>query len=142
MSRPRNPESIAGQLRAELKRRLFRHQQAGEIPTSYRFLYYETKQQNPELITGKVRPDGYVIAILTQLREDGTIPWDWIVDETHIVDDYSGFDTIVGGVLANLNSFRLCPWNGQPPIVILESPSLAGVLRIHTIGIARTHHLH
>ena len=131
MSRPRDPASIAGQLRRELERRLRAHQKAGEIPTSNRFLYYEIKQQNPELITGKVRPDGPVIAALTQLREDGIIPWDWIVDETRSVDDYSGFDTITGGVVANLNGFRLCPWNGQPPMLICESRSLAGVLRIH-----------
>jgi hypothetical protein len=131
MSRTRDPNSYRGQLREELRRRCLAHYEAGEIPTSNRFLYYELKQGNPELIRGGVRPDGPVIVALTELRQDGTIPWDWIVDETRDVDDHSGFPTVEEGVLLYLDGIHLCPWDGQPPIVICESRSLAGVLRIH-----------
>jgi hypothetical protein len=130
MSRSRDPDSIAGQLRTELTRRVQEHDKAGELPTSKRVIYYEVKQEVPRLITAKVRPDNYVIAILTQLCEDGVIPWD-AVDETRNVEDYSGFDTIIKGMLTVLDDFRLCPWAGAPPIVICESRSLAGVLRVH-----------
>ena len=56
-------------------------------------------------------------------------PWDWIVDETRSLEDYSGCPTIKEGVLDLLDSIRLDPWDGEVPLILCESRSLAGCLR-------------
>jgi hypothetical protein len=120
--------------------RLYReHLEAGMLPTSIRFLFYElvalsiiAKQASGVLRPGAVgqrRPDQDVIDAITSLRESGLIPWAAIVDETRSLDDYSGFRSIVDGVNAYLNVIELDPWNGAAPLILTESRSLAGVLR-------------
>ena len=66
---------------------------------------------------------------MTDVRADGRIPWDWIVDETRSLDDYTGYPTILEGVLATLPHTVLDPWRGEVPTILTESRSLAGVLR-------------
>ena len=66
---------------------------------------------------------------LTDIREDGRIPWDWIVDETRSLEDYTGYPSIKQGVLAQLPHITLDPWRGDAPLMLTESRSLAGVLR-------------
>jgi hypothetical protein len=66
---------------------------------------------------------------LTQLREDGLVPWDWIVDETRGVEDFSGADTVAEDWLRYLPNACLDPWDGNLPFILTESRSLAGVLR-------------
>jgi hypothetical protein len=53
---------------------------------------------------------------LTDIREDGRIPWDWIVDETRSVEDYTGLSEHQGR-------------RARAPLILTESRSLAGVLR-------------
>jgi hypothetical protein len=74
---------------------------------------------------------------LTQLRERGDIPWNSIVDETRSLEDYSGYSTIKEGVMQGLDFIRLDPWNGEVPLILTESRSLAGCLRpvAHEYGI-------
>ena len=59
----------------------------------------------------------------------GEISWDYIVDETRQVWDYTGESSICDGVIKRLDYIDLDPWDGKPPFVICESRSLAGVLR-------------
>jgi hypothetical protein len=66
---------------------------------------------------------------LTDLRETGQVPWDWIVDETRSVEDYTGAATIKDWLLEVLPAARLEAWGGEAPLIITESRSLAGVLR-------------
>jgi hypothetical protein len=66
---------------------------------------------------------------LTDLRESAQIPWDWIVDETRSLADYSGYSTIVEGALAKLPYIKLDPWDEEVPLILCESRSLAGCLR-------------
>src|SRR5262245_13127536 len=70
-----------------------------------------------------------VTKALTALRENGHVPWAWIVDETRSIEDYTGYGTIKEGALAALPHITLDPWRGPPPFVLTESRSLAGVLR-------------
>ena len=120
--------------------RLYReHLEAGMLPTSIRFLFYElvalsivSKQASGVLRPGAVgqrRPDQDVIDAITSLRESGQIPWDAIVDETRSLEDHTGWASIVAGVNAYLNMLELDPWNGCAPLILTESRSLAGVLR-------------
>jgi hypothetical protein len=105
-----------------------RHRLDGALPTSVRFLFYELVMQRIVAKEGN-RPDKIVSAALTDLREDGLVPWDDIVDETREVFDYSGSATVAEDWLAYLPAARLDPWRGQVPFILTESRSLAGVLR-------------
>lgn len=73
--------------------RLREHERDGAIPTNARFLYYELLQrgQLSKQRTGARRPDQDLHDALTDIRADGRIAWDWIVDETRSVEDYTGY---------------------------------------------------
>ena len=121
-------------LRQHLMRLYNEHLAAGMLPTSNWFLFYELVSR--EIVekhpTGKRRADQNTIDALTDLRERGEIPWGAIVDETRSLDDFTGFASIAEGVGAFLNAIRLDPWAGDPPLILTESRSLAGVLRALT----------
>jgi hypothetical protein len=127
----RRPASKAGILRELLFELLQEHERDGAIPTSARFLYYELVQrgQVSKERTGKRRPDQNLHDALTDLREDERIPWDWIVDETRSVEDYTGYPTVKEGVLAQLPDIKLDPWQGRAPFILTESRSVTGALR-------------
>ena len=59
----------------------------------------------------------------------GEIPWSWAIDETRSLDDFGGFKSIAVGIEAYMNAIRLDPWDGEAPLILTESRSLAGVLR-------------
>jgi len=107
------------------------HHRDDMIPTIVRFLFYEMVQrrQVSKTSTGKRRADQDLIDAVMDLREEGRIPWDWLVDETRSLEDYTGYPTIKQGVLAQLPHIRLDPWCGRAPMILTESRSLAGTLR-------------
>jgi hypothetical protein len=122
------PNSKIGRLRTALVYLLDGHERDGALPTSVRFLFYELVAQRVISKEGE-RPDKIVSEALTDLRESGRIPWDWIVDETRDVFDYSGSASVAEDWLLYLDNACLDPWRGQVPFIITESKSLAGVLR-------------
>jgi hypothetical protein len=107
------------------------HKRDGALPTSARFLFYEllTLRVLSKEKKGARRPDQILHDALTQLREAGVIPWSDIVDETRSVEDYTGYGSVLEGVLAGLPYVNLDPWRGRVPFILTESRSLAGVLR-------------
>jgi len=123
--------SKIGALRDLLLGLLREHERDSTVPTNARFLFYELVQrgQLSKEKSGARRPDQNLHDALTDIREDGRIPWDWIVDETRSLDDYTGYPTIKEGVLSQLPYVGLDPWRGRPPMHLTESRSLAGVLR-------------
>jgi hypothetical protein len=133
-SRPLNeysdprPDSKIGRVRTALIYLLDQHRRDGALPTSVRFLFYELVMQRIIAKEGD-RPDKIVSAALTDLREDGFVPWDDIVDETREVFDYTGSATVADDWLAYLDAACLDPWKGQVPFILTESRSLGGVLR-------------
>jgi hypothetical protein len=122
------PRSDIGKVRTALMYLLDGHNRDGALPTSVRFLFYELVAQRIISKSGK-RPDKIVSAALTDLRERGKIPWDWIVDEPREVFDFTGSASVVENWLLYLGSACLDPWLGQVPFILTESRSLAGVLR-------------
>jgi hypothetical protein len=132
--------SKIGALRDLLFDLLQEHERDGTIPTNARFLYYELVQREAlsKQRTGARRPDQNLHDALTDLREDGRIPWDWIVDETRSLEDYTGYSSIKQGVLERLPYITLDPWRGRAPMNLTESRSLAGVLR-HVVLDFRAH---
>jgi hypothetical protein len=127
------PDSGKGRMQRLVLQLLLDHQAAGEIPTSGRFVFYElegkghvrktNKDDKSRRGTGDEPRELEVIDALMWLRDKGVIPWDWIVDETRALHQYSGKTYSNIGVYVNID-----PWQGRAPLVIAESRSLAGVL--------------
>jgi hypothetical protein len=125
------PMSKIGALRDALVELLEEHRHDNALPTSPRFLYYELVQRQvlSKERTGARRSDQNLHDALMDIREDGRIPWNWIVDETRELEDYTGYTSVKAGMLATLPHIKLDPWRGQAPMILTESRSLAGVLR-------------
>jgi hypothetical protein len=123
--------SKIGTLRAVLVALLQEHDRDGAIPTSSRFLFYELVQrgQLSKTKTGARRPDQDLHDALTDLRESGQVPWDWIVDETRSLENYTGYASVKNGVVASLRHLEIDPWRDNAPMILTESRSLAGALR-------------
>jgi hypothetical protein len=75
-----------------------------------------------------------MIEAATDLREWGVIPWQWIIDESRDLDDFSGWPTVLDGVVVYVETIGLDPWDGDVPLILTESRSLAGVLRATCAG--------
>jgi hypothetical protein len=120
--------SKIGTLRDILVALLGEHVRDGALPTSARFLYYELVQRGvlSKERTGARRPDQDLHDALMDVREDGRVPWDWIVDETRSLEDYTGYKSVKEGVLSKLPYIDLDPWRGRAPMILTESRSLAG----------------
>ena len=120
----------------ELVLQLYReHKKDGTLPTNGRFLFYEGEARGwwPKSWDRSGSPAGVVTRALTQLREEGAIPWDAIIDETRELENYTGDASIREGIERELERLRLDPWDGQAPFLIMESRSLGGALRA-TVG--------
>jgi hypothetical protein len=138
---PENPDKTApewffgdtkiGRLRRRVLELLQEHERDGALPTSVRFLFYEAVQRRiiSKTRTGARRADQDLIDAAFSLREQGIVPWDWIIDETRELSNYTGWETIEEGVRSYLGRIPLDPWNGEAPLVLTESRSLAGVLQ-------------
>jgi hypothetical protein len=123
-----NPETKRGRVRIALMQLYEEHRRAGMLPTSGRFLFYELVARGVINKSG-VRPDQIVTKALTDLRKRGLIPWEHIVDETRDLSDYTGSATVADDLLLHLRAARIDPWDGEAPLILTESRSLAGVLR-------------
>jgi len=124
----------AGRLRRALLRILDGH----PVPTSVRFLFYELEQAGeiPKAYrhaNGSKRarqPSQDVSDALTDLREGGLVPWEWIVDEGRTLVEFGYAPSVAQYLRDRVGQARIDAWAGQPPpLVICESRSLAGVLR-------------
>lgn len=121
----------AQRLRSALLDRLAVHEREGTLPTSARFLFYELVQLGivPKTRTGVRRADQDMIDALTQLREKGDVPWDWIEDETRKVDQWQTAPSVAEYVADAARNASLDRWDGAPaPLILCESRSLAGAL--------------
>lgn len=132
-----DPESKAGRLRRAVLDRLRVHEREGTLPTSARFLFYEliqagvvskdTPAPRPGA-KGSRRADQGVIDALTDLREAGLVPWDWIEDETRELTRWRTAPSVAEYVAAQVDYASLDPWGGKAPLILCESRSLAGAL--------------
>jgi hypothetical protein len=103
------------------------HEATGMLPTSLQFLWYEAISAG--IINKAAELKRWIIEAATDLRESGAIPWEWIVDETRSIDNFTGYASIKKGLLAKLPHIPLDPWKGKGILVITESRSLKGVLQ-------------
>jgi hypothetical protein len=106
------------------------------LPTNNRFIYYELVARGIISKSGPARTDGKkgrrsdqdLADALFWLRDRGLIPWSWIVDETRSVITWRSADSIAAYVQDSVARARLDLWADDPPIIVTESRSLAGVL--------------
>jgi hypothetical protein len=128
------PNSDKGKLQRKLLAMLRARELIGMIPTNIRFLFYELVQARfiAKRRRGIVRrTDTYVSEAVMHLREQGLIPWDWIVDETRHLDVWRFAADARQYLVDTVARIRIDLWDGEPPPMILtESRSLAGVLRV------------
>jgi hypothetical protein len=137
------PETKMAQIREVILELLNEHEEAENgLPTTGRFLFYELEQcglavkpdrDGPR--QGKRRSIGWppgsqdVTDALTKLREDGTVPWDWIADTERNIAEWEYAPTVRAFLSARLDSFRLNPWEShEPPLILTESKGNAEVL--------------
>ena len=124
------PDSAKGQLQREAFKALKRHEEAHELPTSIRFLFYELEQAGilSKNKTGARRADQYLAEAVKHLRDVGLVPWDWIVDETRRLHYFDGSATIARDLLEFLSAAHIDPWHGKiRPFILTESRTLSGV---------------
>jgi hypothetical protein len=72
-----------------------------------------------------------VYRLLKEAREEGIIPWDWIVDETRAIERVTTWDDPAEYVRCVARSYRRDFWNQQPHRVQVwsEKGTVRGVLR-------------
>jgi hypothetical protein len=102
--------------------------------TVVRFIYYRMVAQRlvpkdaecvpqPGKKSVKLSSD-YVSQALTWLREHGFVDDAEIVDESRSTMNNVGFPNVRDGLIAYLNVIELDPWDGDPPVLVVESRSL------------------
>lgn len=127
------PTTKAGRLQRIALKALRRHEAAGELPTTRRFIFYELEQagelSKPK--NGARRADQDFQDAVTRLCAAGIVPWNWLVDEERSLDGPGHLaataarwaDDIMQGV------DLIDPWlETLRPLVITESKGIQGVL--------------
>lgn len=132
------PTSGAGRMQRLVLGQLLAHRDDGGLPTSGRFIFYELeglghvrKSRRGESRRGTADDprEQEVTDALTHLRENGVVPWTWIVDETRTLHQWRCADTVSDYLAESVDMARINPWGTAPPLLLCESRSLAGVLR-------------
>jgi hypothetical protein len=129
----------AGRLQRHCYAVYLEHVRAGALPTSGRFIFYELEDRgivpkryyDEDGNERKRTPAQDISDALTHLREVSLVPWEDLVDETRTLDEWAYRATVSAYVLDAVEEARIDAWAGaKPPLIICESRSLAGVLRL------------
>jgi hypothetical protein len=114
---------------------LIEHEASDDLPTSNRFILYELRQHNPGALYGhKSRGQGRsedqnLSDASMWLRDQGIVPWWWIVDETRSLTACRYATTVAEYVAESVDEARIDLWAGEPPPLILcESRTFSGVM--------------
>ena len=72
-----------------------------------------------------------VYRLLVQAREEGIIPWEWIVDETRSLERKASWNNVEQFARCAINQYRRDHWNQQPVRVEVwsEKGTIRGVLQ-------------
>lgn len=131
------PNTTAGRLQRAAYDLLMEHDANDEIPTNGRFLFYELegrgvvhKIEPPKRRGTASKPGPMELTEATVvLRQLGIIPWDWIVDETRSLTEWYYADSVAEYMADRLGNAKINPWDSEPPLLLVESRSLGGVLK-------------
>jgi hypothetical protein len=128
------PDTKAGRLQRSVLALLRQHEATGELPTSNRFLFYELVSMGV-LDKSKTRKGGRgadqdLSDASKRLRDEGLVPWGWIVDETRSLAEWEYAGSVADYVSRSVDYARIDCWAGEPPpIIVCESRTFGGVLR-------------
>jgi hypothetical protein len=134
-----------------VKLRKWVHQRYQDDPETLpgRFRYYEAimaevidkhaAQTVESVAAGVTVTKGDVLwkAALMWVRENGLVPDSWVEDRTRRLYDYTGWESVEEGVLAQLDQVPLDAWKGKPPLLVVESEASASALD----GLARQYRI-
>jgi hypothetical protein len=100
----------------------------GHRATTERFLYYRLESR--KIIEKGDSGEKVVSRTLTELREAMLVGMDEIVDRSRGVIDHRGEESVEDYIVSVLSgtAIRIDPWDGDPPVLVVESESLAGLL--------------
>jgi hypothetical protein len=131
------PHTAKGKLQRLVLRWLRAKHKAKEIPTSIRFVFYELEQQehvskratNQDGTPSKRKPGQNLTDAITDVRNAGLVPWDWLVDDSRSVSAWHCAPTVHDYQLDTVDRARIDPWQGgRRPVLITESRTIGGVL--------------
>lgn len=130
---------------------LSKRDENGNVSTNGRFVFYELEH------TGLVRkskpgetnrlpglPAGAqdLSDAVFWLRDEGIVPWSWIEDETRTLYAWRHAPSVADYLAQSVPLARIDLWAGNPPLLLVESRSLSGVLqdvcRFRLVDIAAT----
>lgn len=108
------------------------------LPTTIRFVFYELEQRGlarkPSRL-GQRREPGWppgssdITDAITQLREEGVIPWGWFVDTERSLSVWTHAPSVREYLLDRLPEATINPWlPGPAPLILTESNGMAQVL--------------
>ncbi|MFE9484512.1 hypothetical protein ACFYNM_38770 [Streptomyces spororaveus] len=100
-------------------------------PCTVRHVYYLGIGRLWEKDTGKSRRNYSVpVRELGHMRENGTLPWEWITDGTRLVRQETQYDSLDDALERTTEMYRRNLWSSQPRRVEVwcESDSISGVL--------------
>jgi hypothetical protein len=132
-----------GKLQRIALNKMFDKQRLREIPTSIRFVFYELEQAglqskratNLDGTASKRVPTQNLTEALTHLRNNGLIPWDWIVDESRDVTSCAYADSVRDYLIDSVDLAEIDRFpNTLRPVLLCESRGVGGVL---SRGVAR-----
>lgn len=132
----------AGGVRQAAHELLLERETAGTLPTNGRFVFYDAEQRGlvvklPQGRRRALRAAGEAGMVAAQdwtdalfwLRDQGIVPWWWIEDETRTLHAWHHAESVADYLTEALERARINPWPDDPPLILCESRSLAGVLR-------------
>ncbi|MDP9264779.1 MAG: hypothetical protein M3O91_01480 [Chloroflexota bacterium] len=136
------PDSGKGRLQRIVLALLREHEGTDNgLPTNPRFVFYELefrgvvrKSRKGESRRGTADDprEQEVTDATIWLRVHGVVPWSWIEDETRTLYAWGHARTVADYLRREVDYARVNPWPGEPPLLLVESRSLGGVLRAVT----------
>lgn len=98
-----------------------------EHPVTLRRLLYKLMSDHGAAKTDYVK----VGKMLCKLRQEGIVPWDWVIDNTRRMEVPTTFTSVAHGLRTLLNVYRRDPWLDQDCLVFAmsEKDAIAGILR-------------
>ncbi len=112
------PGTKAGNLQRACLELLRQHERDGALPTNGRFLFYELEQMGvvPKHNEGMKRtPSQDVSEATMRLRQEGLVPWEWILDESRELTEPGFQRSVYEYVLERARYARIDAWAGTSP---------------------------
>jgi hypothetical protein len=134
--------------RRALHERLRELYSAGELATTVSSLYYDGAQSGQWLSDSEHAKVRFAVAAaegrtirkprVPRQNVSDDVQWlidaelvdpSWVTDFSRDLYDFTGETDLKAAAVREIQHLRLCPWNGVPPLIVVESRSLASALQ-------------